>query len=95
MIGNVEVTRSQLCCCHSFMLPASVSFISKVRGGLCRCDSFLFNVNVSFISKVRVAGGRGWIALLSVNCFQYQCDIQFKREGDRWVLWCLPVCNAY
>ena len=54
VIGDVEVTRRQLCCCHSFLFPAGVSFISKVRGEVCCCHSFLYyQVNVSFISKVR------------------------------------------
>ena len=89
VIGDVEVIRRQLCCCHSFMFPASVSFISKVRGNLCCCHSFIFSVNVSFISKVRVTGGPGGIVLLSVNCFQRQCVIHFKRERHRWVGVCL------
>ena len=46
VIGDVEVTLMQLCCCHSFMFPASVCFISKVRGELCYCHSFVINVNV-------------------------------------------------
>ena len=31
VIGDLEVTRRQLCCCHSFIVTANVSFISKVR----------------------------------------------------------------
>ena len=95
VISDVEVTRRQLCCCHLFMFPASVSFISKERGELCCCHSFIINVNVSFISKVRVTGGPEGILLLSVNRFQHQCVIHCKRVGHRWVFWCLPVFSAY
>ena len=94
VIGDVEVTRRQLSCCHSFMFRASVSFISKARGGLCCCHPFIINVNVSFMSKVRVTGGPEEIVLLSLNCFQHQCVIHFKRVGHRWVFWCLPVFSA-
>ena len=95
VIGDVEVTRRQLCCCQSFLFPASVSFISKVRGEWCCYHSFIITVNVSFISKVRVTGGCGVIELFSVNCFQHQSVIPFKTVGHRWFLWCLPVFGAW
>ena len=61
--------------CHSFLFPASVCFISKVRfiskvkGEFCCCHSFIYyqiiNVNVSFISEVRVTcGPRGIVSQL-------------------------------
>ena len=31
VIGDLEVTRRQLCCCHSFSFPAKVRFISELR----------------------------------------------------------------
>ena len=85
VISDLEVTRTQLCCCHSFLFPASVWFISKVRAELCCCRSFIYyqiiNVNVSFISKVRVTGGPGGIVLLSFIPVPRQRVFHFKSEG--------------
>ena len=31
VIGDLEVTQKQLCCCHLFLFTAKVYFISEVR----------------------------------------------------------------
>ena len=47
VIGDLEVTHRQLCCCHSFIFTANVSFILEVRvtgplGGNCVVVIHLF-----------------------------------------------------
>ena len=56
VIGDLEVTRRQMCCCHSFLFPVSVSFISKVRGEVCTCGSL--------VAKCKCEGG----AHLGLSC---------------------------
>ena len=91
--GDVEVTRKQLCRCHSFIFPASVSFISKVRGELCCCHSFIFNVNVPFISKVRVTGGPGGIVHVVVGqLFSTSMCHSFEKRGSP-VVFLLSACR--
>ena len=51
VIGDLQVTRRELCCCHSFIFTANVSFISEVRvtggrGGNCVVVIHFFSLSM-------------------------------------------------